>query len=42
MILFDLGEKIKTLRKEKNLSQDELAKKSKFQEQHFQNLKTSV
>jgi len=28
MILFELGEKIKTLRKEKNLSQIELAKKS--------------
>jgi len=30
MILFELGEKIKTLRKEKNLSQDELAKKSRI------------
>ena len=28
MMLFELGEKIKTLRKEKNLSQEELAKKS--------------
>ncbi len=28
MILFELGEKIKTLRKEKKLSQTELAKKS--------------
>ena len=28
MILFELGEKIKTLRKEKKLSQVELAKKS--------------
>jgi len=28
MILFELGEKIKTLRKEKNISQEELAKKS--------------
>jgi len=28
MILFELGEKIKTLRKEKTLSQEELARKS--------------